>query len=117
MFIWSYQDSIITSSVDIRFDNNYQSIESISLVHSIENNNEVGNFYYSINEANIPEVDWSDDIDCSIIGSNYCNSLQMTDYTWSVTYTDRGVTYTKVTTTTGFRCNDMSGINVYFYKQ
>lgn len=116
-FIGYYEDSVTTTSVDIRFDNEYESIESISVIHSIENNNEVGNYYHSFDAVNVPEVEWSDDIDCSIIGSNYCNSLQMSDYTWSVTYSNGGVTYTKVTTTTGFRCNDMSGINVYFYKQ
>ncbi len=116
-FFGIHQDSIISTTIDIRFNNNYDKIESISVIHNIENNNEVGNFYHSIKAVNIPRASWSEDIDCSIIGSSYCNSLQMADYKWSVTYNDGGITYTRVITTTDFSCNDMSSIVVSFYKQ
>ncbi|MGE5797713.1 MAG: hypothetical protein ACM34N_13085 [Ignavibacteria bacterium] len=116
-FFGSRQDSIINTTVDIYFNNSYDKIDSISVTHTIENNNEVGNFYHSIKAVNIPKSDWSDGIDCSIIGSSYCNSLQIADYKWTATYIDKGITYTRVMTTTGFSCNDLCSIVVTFYKQ
>ena len=114
-FHGDYQDSIKSMTVDIRFNNNYENIESISVTLTFESN--ISYYSYScdsIKAVNIPRADQSQPY--RIRGSSYCSSLTIADHKSTNTWQESGITYTRVETTTGFSCNDKSYIDVLFFK-